>query len=788
MAVYDGVPSIRLEGDEDRALALIPEAKALLYTVQTFLQRAEVGTFSMSRRVDDDSYIYVLSANGQNVIHISVAPGAPERVHKAEEPPVPVQHLTVLSGMVIRGHKREVPGPRETPVNVVGTYYPTATAQRMNDLPPGAQQSSRLSVTPHESLPELKNQNLLPQYSQYTKLRPSMYSGKMQAVVQALMGLGRLPAGVLRDMRNRGVRTTYVESLKLHGVEIQYDYKHQRTHGITVAEDGRLWLVEIGIVRGVLAMPLPIFPDSDKETFLRKFEARGDDDVVAILEELGAIPTGESFPRDSRTLNLRLARGDILQLMSPGDLSEYYSRSSYSTILGWAFSPDGSEAHNTAYYYHEDGYQRGVWWQLNIEIGAINPEWVPNEGPIAVATASAKLMSEGYLYSERTTMTSPRAWLPFKVHQPGIGLLSHSARPIGDLPAPKCDTPVHVCFINGDFHVVKFYRNPKTDSYDEIEDDRYDGECLYNGSWSVTERRGVRGFMPMMYSNREDPRRVAEEYRRDLTIVSTDLGYGPPQFSDMPLFLQYASVFRTRFFKRVDTEIVREGEQITCTVVVPEFARESYYMAYGDYVTSESKRVTTSYESLVDPNRGYSWRCLAGFGEVGLPGVPLDPLICGGDCSPFTTSNRNVHPDRRVVYMYHSPYTCSDFADSGPWLNMCMSVEGFGPQPSYPTPTVAITPPTPKGTGWIKLYMTGMNGEKTMEASYDTAVRWSRPSPAPVTGEIHQISAYHNCLGEDATFHMTDFVGYGIRVAEGYQLAPVTANDPIPCFIGVYKP
>ena len=77
MAVYDGTPSIRLEGDQERALVLVPEAKALLYRVQAFKQSSGVNTFSMTRRVDDDSVIYVLSAHGQHIIHISVAPDVP---------------------------------------------------------------------------------------------------------------------------------------------------------------------------------------------------------------------------------------------------------------------------------------------------------------------------------------------------------------------------------------------------------------------------------------------------------------------------------------------------------------------------------------------------------------------------------------------------------------------------------------------------------------------------------------------------------------------------------------
>ena len=69
--MYDGVPSIRLEGDQQRALALIPEAKALLYQCQELIKNAGVNTFSMSQSVED-GYIYVLCANGQNIISISV--------------------------------------------------------------------------------------------------------------------------------------------------------------------------------------------------------------------------------------------------------------------------------------------------------------------------------------------------------------------------------------------------------------------------------------------------------------------------------------------------------------------------------------------------------------------------------------------------------------------------------------------------------------------------------------------------------------------------------------------
>lgn len=789
MALYDGFPSIRLEGDEDRALALIPEAKALLYKLQVFLQRGGVDTYSMSRSAGDDGYIYVRAAQGLYNITISVRPKVTDQ--KYAEPEIPVQPTlpTILSGMVLRGYEREVPRLNDTPVMALATFAPTPDCQQTSNLDAGQQLSARLAVLPR--LPELRNSEPLPIYTQYTMLRPSMYSGKMQAVVQVLMGLGRLSRGMLRTMElDPSAPEAYIGDIRANGVQIRYDYKFHRTHGIVVAADDRLWLVEISMARGVLAMPLPMFVDSTTASFKAKYLGRDDDSMVAVVEEFGGLPTGESFPENTAALDARIKRGDILRLLAASDLATFYNASPYSSALGWAFSPDGSEAHNTAYYYHEDGYQRGIWWQLNLRIGATLEDWIPGEGPLAVATCSVRPMGEGYLYSDHDVpATNPRAYLPFKTHEPGFGLFSHSARSIGNQPPVKCDTVVHACFINGDFHAVKFYRNPKTDDYTEIDDPRFEGECLYAGSWTVTERRGTRGFTPSMYSNRQDDRRVLREYVRTEQIDSIDLGYGPLQYSDLTIYLQYSHVFRTRYFKNVISTTVRQGEQMVCAVAVPEFAREAYYMATGDYVSSESNTTTTNYTGLSDPNQGYAWRCLAGFGDSPAPFLPdVDPKLCGGDCSPFGGS-RNVHSERRVIFTFHTGSAgCKDYADSGPWLELCQSIEGTGPQPSYPPAAIVTTPAEPKSSGRLRLFMTGINGDKTSELSYDAVYRWSLPSPHPVTGEVHKISAYHNAFGAEAICYMTDYLTYGVRVTEGYFLTPVTPNDPIPCFIGVYKP
>lgn len=396
MAVYDGFPSIRLEGDEGKALTLIPEAKALLYKLQQILQRGEVDTYAMSRRVGEDGYIYVRAVRGQYFIHISVRPQEVDQTYEIPEPPEVASDPSILSGMVTRGFIREVELPDGGLDKLLESFAPTSTTQRVHGLNPGYQSLPQLAVEPGD--PSLRNmKSPKPVYSQYTKLRPSMYSGKMQQVVQVLMGFGRLSPGVVRTLRKSVDSQQYAEAVKSHGVQIRYDYKFHRTHGIVTAADQRPWLVEVSMSRGVLAMPLPIFEDSDTPGFAAKFQAKGEHDVVEACEAIGGLPTGESFPNDSTVLDQRIERGDILRLATPDDLAGFYDASPYSSILGWAFSPDGSEAHNTAYYYGDDGYAHGIWWQISLQIGATNQNWVPGESKLAVGSATAKQMGSGFL-------------------------------------------------------------------------------------------------------------------------------------------------------------------------------------------------------------------------------------------------------------------------------------------------------------------------------------------------------------------------------------------------------
>lgn len=815
MAVYDGVPSIRLEGDEERALALIPEAKALLYKVQTFKQRAGVGTFSMSRRVDDDSTIYVLSAHGQNLIHISVAPDVPEMINA--EHPIPEGTLfpDFYSGLVYNGYLEERvrtdDDGNEIRYSVCVSFSPTPTCQRTHEeLSGGRQEVPRLAVRPWPAFDELNNNSSSgrPVFTQYTKLRSSMYSGTMKKVAQIVMGLGRIGKAKLRDPRAVKPDTKYIEDVGSNGVQIRYDWRFFRTHGITVGADGRLWLVEISSNRGVIARPLPIFPHSMTEGFRRRAEARGDTAMLTALDELGCLPTGEAFPNTAAQVNALVERGEILRLLEPSELSEFYRCSAYSSAMGWAFNERGNEAHNTAYYFGDDGFQRGVWYQINISIGAIKEDWKPGE-PIADGTASLRKNAEGYIYCPPAPGTSYARYVPIKFHEPMLpGLLSHEGVPsieAAGLPAPMVDTPMFVSFVNGDLKVVKYYRNPKRDTYNNVDDPRYPGECLVAGHWTITEVSGSRSFPTMMYTNDFDDRKVLQEHVKITDIDSKDLGYDPPKFSDFIQSPESCYVWRERIFRRTTVVDERGGEQVVSAVVIPQYSREAYYYATGSrYNLGRRGSTTIAYDVLKDPNVGYGWRC---FPRINPPPFPpnrpdCNTRVCRGD-APCSSGGSGFHKERRVVCLAYEPDSsnapwvvggsggaCHEFADSGPWLRICEIVDGFN-QPGMDK--------TGSSTNWdlggdekgsLYLISPGYGGPLSIPVTASQVFNhWMTPSPDPLTQIVQFIHAEHSAIGDDALVYATNLSSYpGETRTYGYVPDSIGPNDGYPAFVGVNKP
>ena len=776
MPLYDGTPLIKLEGDKAKALAQIPDAKLLLAKTQSVAANAGVSTFGMTQRTEE-GYMYALTANGVNRIIVSANPTIPDKV---DEPPLEItthNFPDMLSGVVFDG---TISG------NAMYTFAPTAQCRKVfKELPAGKAPNGRLAVTTWVGNAETGGDGL----SQYAGLKPSMYTGRMAKAVSAVMGLGRIDISKMTDPRqNKQDKdlSKYLKDVQANGVQVRYDYKWHRTHGIYMGPDGRAWLIEIGVNRGVLARPLPAIPRSLQNSFATSAAIRGDEDIRLVYEELNCIPSGEAFPNTQAEVNRLLARGDILRLMEPSALAPFYSKSPYSTALGWAFGDSGNEAHNTAYgFENEADAQTGYHYQININIGVVNNSRLPGT-PISTGSANLVIQSQGPLWGKGKL----GKFLPFKPHEPLLpGLLSHDASPLNlDAAPPLCDTTVFVSFVGNDLKAAKFYFNPIQDVYNTVDDPRYPGECILAGDWDIVQTQGIRGFPRMMYTNDIDQRRTTQERTTLTRIVSKDLGFDPPYFSDFIEAPEYCAVASNRVFENTTTTTITGGETFSAVVAVPQFSRSAYYYAYGQRTTENTKNTHKEYLYVQDPNRGYGWRK---FPQIAQPPIPQE-------CRDNRFACGTTHTDRRIVCLSYEadgsgPWVygtgggnaCYEFADRGVWLEICQPIEplcsGVAP---IRTQTNTYVNEGEKKEALLSLVTPGNGGTIEIPMTYIAFEDWARPSPDPDDGGIDHIRSTHSTLGADALVYETDFTGYGTQLFKGVTPVTIGPSDR-PTFIGV---
>ena len=472
MALYDGVASIRLEGDKEKALALVPEGKLLLSKVQEIAKKTGASTFSMTQRVDDDSYIYALTANGINVIFISSNPVYTDLVTEEEEEDKDGK-LDFLSGIVVDGAIEErtetAPDGTEITYKILRKWAPTQECARKQKINTGYQESKRLAVLPKEFLEATNLSDSEEQYSQYHELRPSMWTGIMKKVIQVIMGYGKLKTQQLVHKKARKYETQQLDhkkarEYKTYGVQIKYDYKFSRTHGIYKGPDDTLWLIEISQTRGVLAMPLPKFPGYNRKQSTM-YRENGNNAMATVLEELGCLPSGETFPTGQK-LEEKIQRGDILRLLTADDLSVFYQEAGgFSSACGWAFSDTGNEAHNISYICPEKTLCKARWYKIIIDIGAINRHRMENE-PIAAGSANIIKCEENYIYNRAIVnqyyyrdlfseygFTYYEPLVLSNIRLPDININSNKIT----LPKESIETTVFVAFINGELHTAKLF-------------------------------------------------------------------------------------------------------------------------------------------------------------------------------------------------------------------------------------------------------------------------------------------------------------------------------------------
>lgn len=333
--------STRVIGDEARAQALFPAAAQLLFRAIN-MQGDGKRPVHLSLRGADGSLIRVFLHQGLK--HVYVSPPPPPSPQAAEVPPqevlVSIECITMLNGLVRPGARVQTGTNSATgdPLYAVHEFHPTAEEVEVYGIDDAWQDSDRLDVAPNPVVSPVDTQVRWP--------KPSMYSGAMTRVVQAIYGIANTSV-----VDTDGIETKYE-------VKNNYDFRWARCDGLYKDADGKWFVIRIGAADGVLKMALPLFDCTTDDVFLDALRDIGDLETASVVEEFGGLPTGESFPDDAAELEDAIEVGLAERLLPAAALIPFYAsgsiaKSGLTAVSGWAFSDSGGvpEVHNTCFWY-----------------------------------------------------------------------------------------------------------------------------------------------------------------------------------------------------------------------------------------------------------------------------------------------------------------------------------------------------------------------------------------------------------------------------------------------------
>lgn len=339
-----GIHHLTIEGDRGEGLRHLGRARTLLDRLQNRMRLGGTQTGADMERVSERVLIDVRVAMGVSTVTIAVG-AAPQDEELVE---VEVYVPDFLSGLVVGGFTQDGTlyagaGPNGEP----NGFCPTAATQRAFDLGSGLQASKRLAMDGHPGIPFATDG------AQCMGVVPTLYSGSMTKLVQLVLGYGRpgetsryskkllLPRSQVPASAETPLTQLHVKRSKADGYRVQYDWRPYRTHGLTRAQDGRLWVVEVSWLLGVIARPLPLFQASTTAAFRERMEQDGEREALAVLDAFGGFPTGEAFPESIFEFEGLERAGQVIRLLDAAALESAGLLIPNSDAHGWAFSESG---------------------------------------------------------------------------------------------------------------------------------------------------------------------------------------------------------------------------------------------------------------------------------------------------------------------------------------------------------------------------------------------------------------------------------------------------------------
>jgi len=313
-----------------------------------------------------------------------------------EDNPAAVETIEIINGVELteEGHYR--------------VFYEDSQAKLAVALPPGFATLQDFQAQSERGI----------KYSIHHRVKSGLYTGYMRKLVQLLLGLGKIqtktyekrriklgdikviaPDGYSPDREIAKKWGLYDTFYKLYAtrkdddpqVEVKFDYRIGKTHGLAKAEDGQCYVVEIGI-GGAYAWALKIDPLSKTPAGRRRCEFlypeffEVDSCGQTLFDYFGGFPSGDLVPTQEDKEKL-INAGEILELQK--DMSDFYGNSFFSSEQGWAFAETANEAVNTCWYVNKEYYKVSMSFSFHWNIAGSENEWFDEESDRIVATRNA---------------------------------------------------------------------------------------------------------------------------------------------------------------------------------------------------------------------------------------------------------------------------------------------------------------------------------------------------------------------------------------------------------------
>lgn len=776
---------IAIHGDLQLGLQHIPRTRHLVYQLRERMKFNGVQVLSTQLRLDSTSYVYAYAFRGITRAVIYAGYGAETAAEQVSATRTP----DFWSGVVIAGQELDV------------RFKPTPACAQFHSLEEQYAPALRLSVAAHTDVPEIDVPRADEPVSQYFLGKATLWTGTMRIVVQALLGFGKPVAPSIYDTEaptstEAPTASAYEQRIARTGVQIRYGARFERTHGITIASDDVPWLIEISITRGVLAMPLPVFPATTTAAFRARVEEMEDAAALDLLDRFGGFPSGEVFPVHPDALEAGIRAGIILRLRTHSDLSGLFEHRSYSSAMSWAFSDTGHDAVTTCYRTGTDHIQRGSWWGVALSIGDTEPaeatnanvlreafadqgtgelhEWILRKlermtqdqvttiidaaayskpaayrqldelelDPMAIGTARVSKRGEGYLWAHFLTRYFP----PIAYHSPEFGYCrTHDPRPGMNLPRPRgiINTVMWVAYCGQRLAWVRYFDD--TRNTPARVDDGHE-ECMFQGTWVKTIETDAREPERTFFSSEFDYRRPLAGHRTINTVNGRSMGYTQVQVENDITFPPLGRLRRRKSFRMTITNDAVSGEGQSVGIVFPQGDRCAYYYAVVDSDQGASRVQSRTTYVLEDPNQYVTWRNFPGY--TGSTSGPIYSRVDHPDgCGPVDANTVRVGE-------YFVDLGCNvEHANQGQWAAVCQNADAL----VYNIPDLAnttVVTSTPQRQ-ILRAWLANATDVSPIRVAQDTKYTpqtvdgsWFRTSPDPVTGAVIVAASWHNAWGD----------------------------------------